>query len=104
MVYHEMTEFITRYWIEVFFGGVTTGLCLGFRWMYCQFKAIKLGMQATLRNDIINQYNKYVELKYIPIYAMENVEAMYKEYHALGGNGTITRLYSELLELPTKKG
>jgi hypothetical protein len=28
---------------------------------------------------------------------------MYKEYHALGGNGTITKLYEELLELPHRK-
>jgi hypothetical protein len=28
---------------------------------------------------------------------------MYTQYHALGGNGTITHLYNELLELPNRK-
>lgn len=98
-----MSEFILRYWAEVLFGGIVSGLCVGFRWMYIQFKAIKFGMQATLRNDIITQYNKYMNEKYIPIYALENVTAMYTQYHALGGNGTITHLYNELLELPTRK-
>lgn len=33
---------------------------------------------------------------------MENVEAMYKQYHALGGNGTITELVERLKEMPTE--
>lgn len=97
-------EFITRYWIEVLFGCITSGLCFGFRWMYRQFKAIKLGMQAMLRNQIIEQYNHYTNKGYIPIYGLENVTALYDQYHTLGGNGTITHLYEELKELPTKKG
>jgi len=98
-----MAEFITTYWIEVLFGGITTIVSGAFVYIYRQFKAIKMGMQAMLRNGIIEQYNKYMEKGYIPIYAMENVTAMYKEYHALGGNGTITELYKELLELPHRK-
>ena len=105
-----MTEFLTRYWLEVLFGGVTTGLTIAINYLRKQNlkrnveqDAIKLGIQALLRDSIINQYNKYAEKKYIPIYALENITAMYKEYHALGGNGTITHLYEELLELPNRK-
>jgi hypothetical protein len=98
-----MAEFIARYWIEVLFGGITTVLSGGGLYIYRQFKAIKLGMQASLRDSIITKYDKYMERKWIPIYAMDNVEAMYKQYHALGGNGTITDLYKELLELPHRK-
>lgn len=105
-----MTEFLTRYWLEVLFGGVTTGLTIATNYLRKQNlkrnaeqDAIKLGIQALLRDSIINQYNKYAEKKYIPIYALENITAMYKEYHALGGNGTITHLYEELLELPNRK-
>jgi hypothetical protein len=94
-----MAEFIMEYWIVFAFGLITSG----FVWVFKQFKAFKLGLQAILRNSIIEQYNKYFEKEYIPIYAMENVTAMYKEYHALGGNGTITKLYEELLELPHRK-
>lgn len=95
-------NWIQQYWIEVLFGAIATGLVTGFRMMSVQFKAIKAGMQAMLRNQIIGQYNKYTDKGHIPIYGLENVEAMYVQYHALGGNGTITRLVEELRELPTK--
>ena len=39
--------------------------------------------------------------EYIPIYAMENIGEMYKAYHRLGGNGTITKLVEELKKLPS---
>lgn len=98
-----MQEFIIKYWLEIFFGIAMSGLGMGFKWLFMQFKAVKLGMQAILRNEIIEQYNKYVERGYIPIYALDNVEIMYNQYHALGGNGTVTHLFEELKELPTKK-
>lgn len=105
-----MMEFITRYWLEVLFGGVTTGLTIAINYLRKQNlkrnaeqDAIKLGIQALLRDSIINQYNKYMEKGYIPIYALENVAAMYKQYHALGGNGTITEIFEELQDLPHRK-
>ena len=105
-----MAEFIARYWLEVLFGFITLALTASVRYLRNQDKirkteqdAIKLGIQALLRDRIIEQYNKWMEHGYIPIYALENVTAMYKEYHALGGNGTITKLYEELLELPHRK-
>jgi hypothetical protein len=105
-----MTEFVARYWLETLFVFITTGLTASVNYLRKQDKnrkteqdAIKLGIQALLRDRIIEQYNKWMEKGYIPIYALENVTAMYKEYHALGGNGTITQLYEELLELPHRK-
>lgn len=105
-----MMEFIIEYWLEFGLGLVSLALTASVKNLQKQNKirkveqeAIKNGIQALLRDGIINQYNKYMEKKYIPIYALENVEAMYKEYHALGGNGTITHLYEELLDLPSRK-
>jgi hypothetical protein len=99
-----MNDFIAKYWLEVVFGLIASGIGVSIKLMFRQFGALKKGVQAMLRDRIIDQYNKYIDIEYIPIYALENVTAMYKEYHALGGNGTITHLYEELLELPTKKG
>ncbi len=98
-----MVEFIARYWIELLFSFIVSGFGLAIKYIFTQFKAVKLGMQAMLRNSIIDKYNHCIEQKYIPIYQLENVTAMYEQYHALGGNGTITRLYNELKELPTRK-
>jgi hypothetical protein len=102
-----MIEFIAQYWVGVLFGfiiSILSGIGISIKLIFRQFKAIKLGMQAMLRDGIINQYNKYIERDYIPIYALENVTAMYEQYHALGGNGTITQLYVELKELSHKRG
>lgn len=65
-------------------------------------KAVDDGVLALLRDRIIERYNHYIEQGYIPIYALENVIAMYEAYHALGGNGTITKLVDALKELPTE--
>ena len=104
MVRHDMIAFIMRYWIEALFGLILSCVGISVKMMFRQFQALKMGMQAILRDRIIEQYNKWTEKGYIPIYALENVDAMYKEYHALGGNGTITQLHEELLELSKRKG
>ena len=65
-------------------------------------KAVDDGVQALLRDRIIERYNHYMDQKHIPIYGMENVLDMYSAYHKLGGNGTITKLVDTLLELPTE--
>ena len=105
-----MVKFIVNYGVETLLGLITLGLTASVRYLRKQDKirkaeqeAIKLGIQALLRNEIIEQYNKYMEKGYIPIYAVENVTAMYIQYKALRGNGTIKQLYEELLELPHRK-
>ena len=59
--------------------------------------------KSLLRSEIITIHGRYVERGEIPIYAQENVQAMYEAYHELGGNGTVTKLVREIMELPTKK-
>ncbi len=64
---------------------------------------VKLGVQAILRDRIIGSYNHYMEKGYYPIYAQENVNRLYEQYHNLGGNGTVTHLVLELENLPTER-
>lgn len=101
-----MLSFIMEYWLEFAFGIIITILGSILKYMYHNFLAMKLGMQAILRNDIIDLYNKCVAREpkaYIRLYEITNLEAMYQQYHNLGGNGTITNLYNDLLDLPTEK-
>ncbi|MCM1220991.1 MAG: hypothetical protein NC548_41545 [Lachnospiraceae bacterium] len=67
-------------------------------------QALELGVQALLRDRMLHNYNKYNEQGYAPIYAKENFENMYQQYHELGGNGVMTQLHIEFMELPTEKG
>ena len=62
--------------------------------------ALKEGVQALLRDRIIQAYNHYSDKGWIPIYAMESIEACYKSYEELGDNGVIDKLMSQLRELP----
>lgn len=101
-----MLEFITRYWLEVLFGLMITGLGWGYRKLSRRVKqqdAVKFGMQALLRDRIIQAYNHYyVDKKYCPIYGQENVSKMFEQYSALGGNGVVKELVDRLAELPTE--
>lgn len=100
-----MKEFITEYWLEALFGLVVAGMgCIakvGKRKIKEQ-DLIKTGMMALLRNELVRSYNEYTHKQYCPIYAKENIENLYNQYHALGGNGTVTDLYEKLMDLPTE--
>ena len=64
---------------------------------------MKSGLQCLLRLEIIRAHEKYTDRKYCPIYARESITKAYDAYHALGGNGTITELYNQIMALPTDK-
>ena len=66
-------------------------------------KAIRLGLQALLRDRLIEKYDKYTDKGYAPIYARENFENMWKQYHSLGENGVMDGLHAKFMELPTEK-
>lgn len=94
-----MKDFISRYWIEVIFGGILGGLTCGYRKMSSRIKRQEImenAMQALLRDRIVQTYTHYTGKGTCPIYALENVHALYDNYHALGGNGTVTRLVEEM--------
>lgn len=65
--------------------------------------ALKLGIQALLRSQMIAEYNKYNEKGYAPVYARENFENCWKQYHSLGANGVMDDLHEKFLDLPVKK-
>ena len=74
---------------------------LGF--IYKREKSMRLGVQALLRAEMINDYYKYMEKGYAPLHAKENFENCYKQYHSLGANGFMDKLRDEFLALPISK-
>ena len=64
-------------------------------------KALKLGVQALLRAQMINDYNKWTDRGYAPLYARQNFENLWVQYEALGENGVISDLHAKFLLLPT---
>ena len=65
-------------------------------------ESVQLGVQALLRDRLYYTYMKYAEKGYAPIYARENFENMYQQYHTLGANGVMDDIYRKFNELPTK--
>lgn len=61
------------------------------------------GTMLLLRVQLIEYHDKYMMLGDIPSYAYENFMEMYDAYHALGGNGVITKMMHEIEELHLKK-
>ena len=61
------------------------------------------GTMLLLRVQLIEYHSKYMQIGDIPSYAYENFCEMYEAYHALGGNGMITKMMHEIEELHLKK-
>lgn len=61
------------------------------------------GTKALLMIKLIEYHDKYCKEGCMPIYVHNNVEILYKAYHNLGGNGTITKMKEEMDELEIKR-
>lgn len=103
---NEVIVTIAKWWLTWVLGIIGTGILTGFRVLYKRQKAadqrqtaLENGMQAILRDRILTSYYHYHEKGSITLHGLENVEAMYRSYHDLGGNGTMTHLVEVLREL-----
>lgn len=86
--------------INIIAGAIISYLFALYRAKKKENNALKAGLQALLRDRIIQAYNHYVQDKgWIPIYAKESIDACYKSYEALGDNGVIDNLMQQLNEL-----
>ena len=105
-----MLEFITKYWLEALFGLILTGLSLLVKRLFrlaknarCETHAVQTGIKCMLRDRIIHCHEKYIPLLYCPLPVRESIEDMHTAYKALGGNGAIDHIVTEMNELPTIK-
>ena len=63
---------------------------------------LKKGIQALLRAQMIADWNKWSQKGYAPIYAKENFENIWEQYHLLGANGVMDDIHIKFLGLPTE--
>lgn len=96
-----MIEGMFGYLLNLVAGAVASYVFALYRQKKKENDALKAGLQALLRDRIIQAYNHYVDGKgWIPIYALESINACYKSYEALGENGVINGLMEQLNDLP----
>ena len=87
--------------INIIAGAVISYMFALYRAKKRENDALRAGVQALLRDRIIQAYNHYVcEKGWVPIYAKESIDACYRSYEALGDNGVIDSLMEQLNELP----
>ena len=101
-----MEAFIAKHLFEILMSAAVGLLAAGYRLALKEIGKQKIerdAIKSLLRSEIITMHGRYTGKGEIPIYAQENVQAMYDAYHALGGNGTVTKLVHEIMELPTRK-
>lgn len=58
------------------------------------------GIRNLLRHDILMIHDKHEELGYCTIDIKEAVSDSYDAYHTLGGNGIVTKIYNDIMNLP----
>ena len=66
-----------------------------------QNEATMLGVQALLRDRLLQAFNFYLSRGYITAGERDNVENMYTQYEALGPNNVIHDIYDQVRALPS---
>ena len=67
---------------------------------WVQIHAVKKGVQALLRDRLVQGYKYYATQKYASVDDRSNLENVYFQYHKLGANGVMDDLRSKFLALP----
>ena len=65
-----------------------------------QSKAIMLGVQALLRDRLIQAYRYYGQRGWADYNDKQNVLNIYTQYEALGPNGIMSSMHEKFLQLP----
>ena len=86
--------------VSFVFGGLFTQLSGRIKGGAKREKAMQEGVKCLLRGKLIDYHDTYTERGYCPIYVKESARRSYEAYHALGGNGVVTKLFTDLMALP----
>jgi len=106
----EILDYISAHWVQWLFAVISGALALAYRSIAARLKeeqrkneAIAAGVQSLLREAIVDNYNKYSDKGFCPIYAKESMKRVYTAYSNLGGNDVAHELYQKILRMPEEK-
>lgn len=86
----EVINFIKEYWVLIsFFIGEIVAL-------FVFIKSIHRGTKCSLRNDILNIYDRCKPSRKISKYQLQSVHLSYEEYKKLKGNSFVDEIMSEI--------
>ena len=85
-----MIDFILEYWVLItFFVGEISAL-------FVFVKSIHRGTKCSLRNDILDIYDRCKDKKQITLYQLESIKQSYEEYKKLKGNSFVEKIVAEV--------
>lgn len=87
-------------WDIIKAAGIPALLLGGIITTWIQTRAVKRGIQALLRDRLIQGYKFYNHQGFADIDDRSNLENVYQQYHALGANGVMDDLRMKFLALP----
>ena len=103
-----MPVWIQEYWIEWLFGIIAACLIGAYRSLQkrvnkeiIEHTAVKNGMRSFLRRQIIADCEDAIIKGYATTRLKDSIDDMYESYHALGGNGVVTQLKNQVMNLPS---
>ena len=82
--------FIKEYWVLITFFVSELGILFAF------VKSIHRGTKCSLRNDILEIYDRCAETKSISRYQLQSAHFSYSEYKKLGGNSFVDEIMDEI--------
>lgn len=93
---------IVGYVLSFTVAGVCGWLLARVKRLGAQDKAMRDGMKAVLRKELIDDYEKYVANGRNQVMTVERrheIDEVYRAYETLGGNGTGKAMYAELCKI-----
>ena len=86
----EVINFIKEYWVLIiFFLGE-----IGVVWAFIE--SIRKGIKCTLRNDILNIYDRCKEQEEITHYQLQSIKYSYDVYKKLKGNSFVDEIVNKV--------
>ena len=86
----EILEFLKEYWVLItFFAGE-----IGVVWAFIQ--SIRKGIKCTLRNDILNIYDRCKDTEEITHYQLQSIKYSYDVYKKLKGNSFVDEIVDKV--------
>lgn len=65
--------------------------------------AMRAGLRALLWRELKNIHDEAMHVGGLTVEQCRHLEGVYGAYHALGGNGTGTRLFTDAMEMPVSE-
>ena len=88
----EIIKFLKEYWVVIaFFVGELVAL-------FVFVRSIHRGTKCSLRNDILDIYDRCKDKKQITLYQLQSIKSSYEEYEKLKGNSFVKDIVDKVKE------